>query len=184
MPYNITKLLDKCEALTLLCTKTTTHWSFVKFCFNIPLVFTSSAMCIVNSITQDANEVKLPNIIINALSVLIISINNNIRASEKYEIFKKLSQSFMVLCQDIESIENMTTEQYHIIMLKYENLIMDLPFEDVPLKIKQNVSKSFTDAGRHIPINLNGIIANHVVKKRISADLQITNNINEFDEIV
>ena len=86
---NIEKLLDKSEVLTLLCTRTTTHWSFIKFCFQIPLVFTSSAMCIINSITLDANEVKIPNIIINAISVLIISINNNVRASEKYELFKQ-----------------------------------------------------------------------------------------------
>ncbi len=31
------KLLDKCEAMTLLCTNASTHWSFIKFCFNIPI---------------------------------------------------------------------------------------------------------------------------------------------------
>ena len=170
---NIQKLLDKSEVLTLLCTRTTTHWSFIKFCFQIPLVFTSSAMCIINSITLDANEVKIPNIIINAISVLIISINNNVRASEKYELFKKLSEGFMVLSQEIESNDNMTAEQYHIIMLKYENLITDLPFEDVPMKIKKNVAKSFTDAGRFVPIQLNGIIANHGIKKRHSGNSSI-----------
>ena len=173
MTLNVSKLLDKAEALTLLCTRTTTHWSFIKFCFSVPLIFTSSAMCIINSITQDANEVKIPNIVINAISVLIISINNNVRSSEKYEVFKKLSEGFMVLSQEIEGNDNMTAEQYHIIMLKYENLITDLPFEDVPMKIKRNVAKSFTEANRYIPIQINGIIANHEIKKRASADLQI-----------
>jgi hypothetical protein len=50
--FDKNKLLDKCEAMTLLCTKASTHWSFIKFCFNIPLVITSSAMCIINSISQ------------------------------------------------------------------------------------------------------------------------------------
>ena len=68
------KLLDKCEAMTLLCTKASSHWSLVKFCFNIPLVFTSSAMCIINSISTDANNVKVANIVVNAISVLIMSL--------------------------------------------------------------------------------------------------------------
>ena len=55
MVFDKQKLLDKCEAMTLLCTKASTHWSFIKFCFNIPLVITSSPMCIINSISEDAN---------------------------------------------------------------------------------------------------------------------------------
>ena len=93
------KLLDKCESMTLLCTKASTHWSFIKFCFAIPLVLTSSTMCIINSISEDANSIKIPNIIVNAVSVLIMSLTNSIKASEKFEIFKKLSQQFMLLSQ-------------------------------------------------------------------------------------
>jgi hypothetical protein len=89
--FDKNKLLDKCEAMTLLCTKASSHWSFIKFCFNIPLVITSSAMCIINSISEDANAVKIPNIVVNAVSVLIMSLNNSIKAGEKFETFKKLS---------------------------------------------------------------------------------------------
>ena len=38
--------------MTLLCKKACTHWNMVKFCFNIPLVLTSSAMCIIDSIVK------------------------------------------------------------------------------------------------------------------------------------
>jgi len=61
----------------------------VKFCFNIPLVLTSSAMCIINSISEDANSMKIPNIIVNGISVLIMSLNNSAKASEKFEFFQK-----------------------------------------------------------------------------------------------
>lgn len=91
------KLLSKTECMTLLCTKTYNYWSFVKFCFNIPLVLTSSAMCIINSISQDANGMKIPNIVVNAVSVLIISLSNSVKPSEKFELFKKLSQQFMII---------------------------------------------------------------------------------------
>ena len=99
---NKDKLLDKCEAMTLLCTKACNHWNMVKFCFNIPLVLTSSAMCIINSISEDANKMKIPTIVVNAISVLIMSLNNSIKASEKFECFKRLSQQFMILSQEIE----------------------------------------------------------------------------------
>ena len=174
---NKQKLLDKCEAMTLLCTKASSHWSFVKFCFNIPLVLTSSDMCIINSISEDANAIKIPNIIVNAVSVLIMSLNNSIKASEKFEIFKKLSQQFMVLSQEIESIEgDIPKEMYNILTLKYDNLIQDCAFEEIPERYKIMVGIKFGEADRYIPIQINGTIGN--VSKRVNevqADKQLNN---------
>jgi len=65
---NAIKLLDKSEAMTLLTSKAATHWSLVKFCFNIPLVLTSSVMCIINSKTDDPEDMKIPNIIVNVVT--------------------------------------------------------------------------------------------------------------------
>ncbi len=167
--HNIEKLLDKCESMTLLCTKASSHWSFVKFCFAIPLVLTSSTMCIINSISEDANAIKIPNIIVNAVSVLIMSLTNSIKASEKFEIFKKLSQQFMLLSQEIEACDgNVSKETFNILSLKYDNLIQDCSFEEIPLKYKTDVAKCFSDANRYIPIQLNGIIGNTNVAKRLS----------------
>jgi hypothetical protein len=69
------KLLSRTEAMVLLCSKASTYWSMIKFGFNIPLVLTSNAMLIINSISEDANVVKIPNIVVNAISVLIMSLN-------------------------------------------------------------------------------------------------------------
>jgi hypothetical protein len=167
--HNIEKLLDKCEAMTLLCTKASSHWSFVKFCFAIPLVLTSSTMCIINSISEDANSIKIPNIIVNAVSVLIMSLTNSIKASEKFEIFKKLSQQYMMLSQEIEACDvNVSKEMYNILTLKYDNLIQDCAFEEIPVKYKIQVATCFSNANRFIPIQLNGIIGNTINVKRIS----------------
>ena len=157
--FDKNKLLDKCEAMTLLCTKASTHWSFIKFCFNIPLVITSSAMCIINSISEDANAVKIPNIVVNAVSVLIMSLNNSIKAGEKFETFKKLSQQFMVLSQEVEGIEeDITKEKADILVLKYDNLIADCAFEEIPEKYKLLVAAKYSEAERHVPIQINGTI--------------------------
>ena len=179
------KLLDKCEALTLLTTKASSRWSFIKFCFNIPLVFTSSAMCIINSISTDANEVKIPNIIVNAISVLIMSLANNTRASEKFENFKKLSQQFMLLSQEIDALEedNIPIEEYKLLLLKYENLVQQIDFEEIPISYKNSVSQTYTNANRFIPIQLNGIIGNVVKKRPISDDIGFSRGI-EFSEMV
>lgn len=151
------KILDKSEAMTLLCSKAANHWSFVKFCFTIPLVITSSAMLIINSISHDANTIKIPNIVVNGISVLIVSLNNNIRASEKFEVFKKLSQQFMILSQEIEVIEGeITPEQYSIIILKYDNLIAGCMFEEIPQRFKLLVGNLYTKADRYVPIQING----------------------------
>lgn len=165
---NIEKLLDKCESMTLLCTRTATYWSYIKMAFNIPLVFTSSGMCIINSISTDANTVKIPNIVVNAISVLIMSLSNSIKASEKFEIFKKLSQQFMLLSQELEALDEEDTdfkEKLNIISLKYDNLIQDCAFEEIPQKTKTNVSKLFSDANRYLPIQLNGTTGNNIVRR-------------------
>jgi hypothetical protein len=186
--FDKNKLLDKCEAMTLLCTKASTHWSFIKFCFNIPLVITSSAMCIINSISEDANAMKIPNIVVNAVSVLIMSLNNSIKAGEKFEIFKKLSTQFMVLSQEIESIEEgldpsgsikpgaLTKDKYDIFVLKYDNLIADCAFEEIPEKYKLLVASKYSEADRNVPIQINGTIGN-VIKKVNGINYQINNNI-------
>ena len=173
--FDKNKLLDKCEAMTLLCTKASTHWSFIKFCFNIPLVITSSAMCIINSISEDANAMKIPNIVVNAVSVLIMSLNNSIKAGEKFEIFKKLSTQFMVLSQEIESIEELTKEKYDIFVLKYDNLIADCAFEEIPEKYKLLVASKYSEDDRHVSIQINGTIVN-VIKKVNGINYQINNN--------
>ena len=165
---NIEKLLDKCESMTLLCTRTATYWSYIKMGFNIPLVFTSSGMCIINSISTDANTVKIPNIVVNAISVLIMSLSNSIKASEKFEIFKKLSQQFMLLSQELEALDEEDAdfkEKLNNISLKYDNLIQDCAFEEIPQKTKTNVSKLFSDANRYLPIQLNGTTGNNIVRR-------------------
>lgn len=164
------KLLDKCEAMTLLCTKASSHWSLVKFCFNIPLVFTSSAMCIINSISTDANNVKIPNIVVNAISVLIMSLSNSIKASEKLDLFHRLSISFMSLSCEIEnSNDDLTIDDMKLLHHKYETLIQSCMFEEIPSRYKHQVIDIYKN--RYLPIQLNGTIGN--VNSRNSKDLEI-----------
>jgi hypothetical protein len=159
LPYKIEKLLSKTEALVLLCSKASGYWSMIKFAFNIPLVLTSSAMCIINSISEDANEVKIPNIVVNAISVLIISLNNSIKASEKCDLFRRLGQQFLLLAGQIENDDEISDNEFSLLALKYENLINDILFEEIPHRYKEQVIESFKD--RYLPLQLNGTIGNN-----------------------
>lgn len=156
----IEKLLSKSEAMVLLCSKASGYWSMIKFAFNIPLVLTSSAMCIINSISEDANEVKIPNIVVNAISVLIISLNNSIKASEKCDLFRRLSQQFLLLAGQIENDNEITDSEFQLISLKYENLINEVLFEEIPTRYKLQVAENFKN--RVVPLQLNGTIGNNV----------------------
>jgi hypothetical protein len=135
-------LKSKAEALSLTCNLANIYWSRIKLFFNIPLVLTSSVMAILNSITTDANEVKLPNIIVNSVSVLIISLNNSIKASEKADNFKKLSQQFLLL---VSEIENDDSKDLHVYNIKFDNLINDIEFSDINTSIKRQVNMLFND---------------------------------------
>lgn len=172
LSYKIEKLLSKTEALVLLCSKASGYWSMIKFAFNIPLVLTSSAMCIINSISEDANEVKIPNIVVNAISVLIMSLNNSIKASEKCDLFRRLGQQFLLLAGQIENDDEITDSEFSLLALKYENLINDILFEEIPNRYKLQVVESFKD--RHLPLQLNGTIGNNTTfKKTNSAEIVI-----------
>ena len=172
------KLLSKTEAMVLLTSKASGYWSLIKFCFNIPLVLTSSAMCIINSISDDANEVKIPNIVVNAVSVLIMSLNNSIKASEKCDLFRRLSQQFLLLSGQIENDTELDENEFNIIAIKYENLINDVLFEEIPYRYKIQVAESFKD--RHVPLQINGCSGNNKYHKSRSpssrAEIVISNN--------
>ena len=165
----IGKLLSKTEALVLLTNKASGYWSMVKFAFNIPLVLTSSVMCIINSISEDANEVKIPNIVVNAISVLIMSLNNSIKASEKCDLFRRLSQQLLLLTGKIENDDIIDENEFKILAMSYENLVNDIEFSDIPNRYKLQVAESFKD--RHLPLQLNGCSGNNKNHKRNSGQL-------------
>ncbi len=113
------KLLSRTEAMVLLCSKASTYWSMIKFGFNIPLVLTSSAMLIINSI-----------------------------------LFRRLGQQFLLLSGQIENDNELTENDFNIMMIKYENLINECLFEEIPSRYKAAVAESYKD--RHVPLQLNG----------------------------
>ena len=151
------RLLDKCEAMSLLSSKGSSHWSFIKLLFQIPLILTSSIMCILNSFERDGeSNMRIPNVVVNGCSVLILSLQNNLKVPEKVELFKNLSNQYLTLAHAIEALEPeaITREMINNFTEKYDALQSQCLFEDIPHKYKIQVVKAW--GSRALPLQLNG----------------------------
>ena len=131
-------LLDKCEAMSVLCQKATQHWSLIKFAFQIPLIITSSVMCILNSFDNDEGNMKIPNVVVNGASVLTLHYKNNLKVPEKVELFKNLSNTLLQLAHQIEGMErdDLSKNAINALTEKYDSLVMQCQ-----LKILKKVLK-------------------------------------------
>ena len=151
------KLLDKCEAMSLLSTKASSHWSFIKFVLQMPLILTSSIMCILNSFEREGeSNMRIPNVVVNGCSVLIMSLQNNLKVPEKVELFKSLSNQYLILAHSIEAIEptEITRDMINNWTEKYDSLQLLCQFEDIPQKYKKEIINSWKN--RSLPLQLNG----------------------------
>ena len=88
---------------------------------------------------------------VNGCNILVLSFFNQLRVAEKSEHFKNISNDFMKLSHIIEScdIENMIP-----LSEKYDSLVIQVLFEDIPNKYKKEVINIFKN--RYRPIQLNG----------------------------
>ena len=158
MDTRASEIIDKAEAMSLLCTKSSGHWSLIKTIFSIPLIVTSSVMCILNSFEEkeNAGSMRVPNVCVNGVSVFLLALQNNLRTNEKTENFRNLSNSFLQLAHQLESYEPdaITRENINNIVEKYDSLQAQVEFSEIPTYIKKDVINLFK--GRSIPVQLNG----------------------------
>ena len=164
------KLLDRCEAMSLLCIQSSYHWSLIKFILSIPVILINSILCILNSLDDKSFDLKIPNVVINGISVLIMSVTQNLKSAEKTEIFKSTSNSFLLLTHEIESYEDIDNEKINILQEKYDSIITSVPFEEIPSKIKLEIAVSFKNMGKAIPVQINGgsiVARNEIVLQNV-----------------
>lgn len=153
---NQQKLLDKSECLALLCTKANSHWSFIRFLFQIPIIIIATVMVVMNSFSGSGENMRIANVVVNGCNILILSFFNQLRVAEKCENFKNISNDFMKLSHSIESNTNL--DDLPLLNEKYDTLIIQVAFEDIPNKYKKEVIHIFKN--RFKPIQLNGCSGN------------------------
>lgn len=176
----IQQLLEKCESMSILCNRANEHWSFIKTIFQIPLILMGSIICILNSFDDNKGSMKIPNVVVNGISVLLMSYQNQLKVPEKVEIFKSLSNNFLQLAHQIEGLEEEQIDRNMVnnLIEKYDTFVMSCCFDDIPKRYKLEVRRIMK--GKTIPLQLNG---GSGLIDRSSKDISI-GNIGTFSEVV
>lgn len=149
-------LRDKVYIYQILTTKANIWYSNIKQIINIPIIISSFALSILNSNSVSADEMKLPNIIINCLTGLMVSLINNFRIVEKQASFKNLSIKFMNLLHEIEdhlcNDEEITPDEIRLITKQYDEIISNMEFQ-IPDRIAKKIKDNYKGK-RHLPVFL------------------------------
>ena len=170
---------QRLEVMSIVCVQTS---SFYNTCKNVIMCLSlliSSVLAILNSATENLNDLKLPNIILNSFLVFLIGISNQLKFSELNEKFHKLFNSFSKLEHSIDRLNNnldtpMSSEEINGIITKYDDLMETV--DNIPSFIKKRVRKQYIH--KHLPFFLNHV--NEAEKQEfikansISASIQIS----------
>jgi hypothetical protein len=149
---------DKVYVYEVLCTKSCEYYSGIKSIINIPLIISSSLMTILNSGTFQPDELQIPNLVVNALTTLMISLINNFKVVEKASTFRQLGLKYMSLLHHIEDKINndtdLSADDTREVIKQYDELISQNEYH-IPNHIKKKV-KALYITKKYLPIILNG----------------------------
>lgn len=151
---------DKSLITSILAKRSFDYFSTIKTLVNLPLILSSTSLAILNSASLNANEMKMPNIIINGITGLTLAMIGNFKITEKVELYKNLSNKMTKLNHRIEEslindIENLDKEKLSNFIKEYESLIelLDYPF---PISVKKKVYEKYKNSGLYLPNSLIG----------------------------
>ena len=138
---------DKAYVSNILCEESSNFYSHIKSLVNIPLILSSSLMAILNCSSFDAESMKVPNVVVNSVNALLLSLISNFKLVEKSSNFKSIGNKFNKLCHGIEDKltndqDNLTTEQIRLFIAEYDNLNESLEYPYLEY-IKSRVQKKY-----------------------------------------
>jgi len=153
---------------------------------NIPLIVISSLMAILNSGQFEPEDMKLPNIIINSLTALILALIANFRLAEKDSEFKKVSIQMTKLCHKIEDDLNnnlriLTADQIRNHINEYDNIVENLDYV-FPYFLKERAKKTYKN-NRSLPSILNCTTTEFHRTNSLSFELERTSELNHIEPI-
>jgi len=139
---------DKSFIMMLLCEQSYNEYSFIKNIINVSLILVNTAMTVLNSIMVNADDMKIPNILLNSTTGVIIGLISSFKIYEKIQSFHQLQEKFNKLSSGIESkmikLEEITDDDIRNVVDVYDNLIdsIDYPISE---KIKNRIKKQFQE---------------------------------------
>tara|TARA_R100000951_G_C2616867_1_gene173075 strand:- start:92 stop:646 length:555 start_codon:yes stop_codon:yes gene_type:complete len=149
---------DKSYVYAVLCENSYEFFSLLKSLVNIPLIMITSILSIINASSFDPVEMKMPNVIINAMCALIMALISNFKLNEKETCFKQVQTKMTRHCHTIEDMLNnnlasLDSEDVSEVIKKYDDIIEmnDHPF---PIHIKKKITNTYKGK-RTLPAVLN-----------------------------
>jgi hypothetical protein len=156
-----TKLLegyrDKSFIISILAEESCNYYTFIKSIISFPLIISSAIMTVMNSSELQSDVLKPINVIINALTTLLISFISNYKIAEKCEVFKQMSNKMNKLSHSIDDIltndiNNCDVDDIRKIISDYDILNESMVYI-YPTRIKKQIIKRFKNS-KTLPNNL------------------------------
>ena len=139
---------DKAFIMMLLCEQSYNEHVFIKNIINIPLILVNTAMTALNSIVENADDMKIPNILLNSTTGIILGLISSFKIYEKIQSFHQLQGKFNKLSSSIESkmikMEDIKEDDIKSVIDTYDNLMdnIDYPISNkIKSKLRNNLKK-------------------------------------------
>lgn len=147
---------DKVYVYNVLCVRTYEYYNNIKTFINIPLILSSSIFTIFNSGAFTPDEMRIPNLVMNSCTALMLALINNAKIAEKSQIFRNQSLKYITLLHEIEhklcNDTNIDGEDLRDIVKQYDSLLEQNEFT-FPERIKRKVKHMFLGK-RYLPVIL------------------------------
>jgi hypothetical protein len=150
--------IDMIYIYEVICNETYNYYYNLKFFFEFPIIFINVIMTIINSTITDIYIIKNANIFLNVTTMLLVSLSNYFKITEKCEILKLTRDKFIKLYNLIEKrkyTEDISVDFIDIVITNYDNIIENINFT-FPQKILIKIRSEYAQK-RTLPLFINGI---------------------------
>ena len=128
---------DRAYISAMLCEQEQNLNIFYRHLFNLPLIFISSIMSVLNGSDFNPNNMNIPNIILNISTSLILSLSGTFKFNDKITNFTNIGRKFTKLMHQIQDslindIDDINIDTIRRFINEYDNLYeqIDYPFSN------------------------------------------------------
>ena len=150
--------IDMIYIYEIICNDTYNYYYNLKFMFEFPIIFINVFMTVINSTITDMFIIKHSNIFLNVMTMLLVSLSNYMKITEKCEILKINRDKFIKLYNMIEKrkyTDDISVDFIDVVITNYDNIIDNINFS-FPNFILKKVRKNFAEK-KTLPLFINGI---------------------------
>lgn len=176
---------DKSFVYSLLCSKTSRYYNYMKMGFAMPLILTSTALTYINSNNDPSMQdaMRFINPIFNMITAIILGIQNVFKFETKSNQYKQNCIKFQKLSHQIEAKmlnkQDINEDFITSIIMQYDNIQEECM--DLPSHICNSIRKEFATK-RHLPIIINGISKEPSILCRIEKETSKKEFLNRVQE--